>query len=95
MDGLQQRGVVQVEVEVRGHPRRQRSLPPLILRHVNSSYQGIRDLAAKDISANQQVSLNLIITYKVQRAKRLTCSCLAFQVYTFDPSYIYATMGRN
>ena len=31
MDGLQQRGVVKVQVEVRGHPGCERPLSPLVL----------------------------------------------------------------
>lgn len=47
VDGLQQRGAVQVQIKIRGHPRRQRPLPPLIFSQVNSPYKRIRDLAAQ------------------------------------------------
>ena len=40
MDGLQQRAVVQTQVEVRGHPGSERAFPPLILSQVHSPYEG-------------------------------------------------------
>ena len=44
VDGLQQRAVVQTQVEVRGHPGSERAFPPLILSQVHSPYEGVRNL---------------------------------------------------
>lgn len=47
VDGLQQRGVVEVQVEIRGHPGRQRPLSPLVLGEVHPPDERVRDLAAR------------------------------------------------
>lgn len=46
VNGLQQRAVVQTQVEVRGHPGSERAFPPLVLSQVHSPYEGVRNLIA-------------------------------------------------
>lgn len=74
MDGLQQGTTVQVEIKVRGHSGRKGSLPPLVLRQVDSPYQGIRDLVAKEISRSAGAA-NVMTPPKAQRPKWVSRGC--------------------
>lgn len=51
VNGLQQRAVVQAQVEVCGHPGSERAFPPLILSQVHSPYEGIRNLITAESTA--------------------------------------------
>lgn len=51
VNGLQQRAVVQTQVEVRGHPGSERAFSPLILSQVHSPYEGVRNLITSKTTA--------------------------------------------
>lgn len=51
VNGLQQRAVIQTQVEVRSHPGSERPLPPLVLSQVHSPYEGVRNLVTSKTTA--------------------------------------------
>lgn len=51
VNGLQQRAVVQTQVEVCGHPGSERAFPPLVLSQVHSPYEGVRNLVTSKTTA--------------------------------------------
>lgn len=51
VNGLQQRAVVQTQVEVCGHPGSECAFSPLILSQVHSPYEGVRDLIISKTTA--------------------------------------------
>lgn len=51
VNGLQQRAVVQTQVEVRGHPGSERAFSPLVLSQVHPPYEGVGNLITSKTTA--------------------------------------------